>query len=185
MRKLIALVEQRDKFLGDRGRLVNRLGHALKQYYPQVLEWFNEHHTVVFCDFLSRWPTLTQVKRARKANLERFFKSHHVHSVQLIEKRITAIKAAMPLTADPAVIEPHRLQVEILIEQLRITIKALKRFDDEIAATAHSCLITICCSARYPVLRRSWHRDCWPRSVKTGNAIRTPMPCRCTQGSRR
>ena len=69
MRKLIALVEQRDKFLGDRGRLVNRLGHALKQYYPQVLEWFNEHHTVVFCDFLSRWPTLTQVKRPAKQAL--------------------------------------------------------------------------------------------------------------------
>ena len=29
------------------------------------------------------------------------------------------------------------MQVEILIEQLRITIKALKRFDDEIAATAN------------------------------------------------
>ena len=105
MRKLIGLVEQRDKFLGDRGRLVNRLGHALKQYYPQVLEWFSEHNTVVFCDFLTRWPTLTQVKRARKASLERFFKSHHVNSAELIEKRIT--------------------------------IKALKRFDEEIAATAN------------------------------------------------
>ena len=65
MRKLIGLVEQRDKFVSDQGRLVNRLGHALKQYYPQVLEWFSEHNTVVFCDFLSRWPTLNQVKRAR------------------------------------------------------------------------------------------------------------------------
>ena len=136
MRKLIGWVEKRDKFSADQGRVVNRLGHALKQYYPQVLEWFNQHNTVVFCDFLNRWPTLMQVKRARKASLERFFKSHHVNSAPLIEKRITAIKAALPLTADPAVIEPHRLQVEILIEQLRITIKALKRFDDEIAATA-------------------------------------------------
>ncbi len=136
MRKLIALVELRDKFVSDQGRVVNRLGHALKQYYPQVLEWFNEHNTAVFCDFVSQWPLLNRAKRARKASLERFFKSHHVHSAQLIEKRITAIKVAMPLTADPAVIEPHRLQVEILIEQLRITIKALKRFDDEIAATA-------------------------------------------------
>ena len=138
MRKLIGLVEQRDKFVSDQGRLVNRLGHALNQYYPQVLEWFSEHNTVVFCDFLSRWPTLTQVKRARKASLERFFKSHHVHSSALIEKRITAIKAAMALTADAAVIEPHRLQVEVLIEQLRITIKALKRFDDQIAVTAQT-----------------------------------------------
>jgi transposase len=137
MRKLIGLVEQRDKFVSDQGRVVNRLGHALRQYYPQVFEWFSEHNTVVFCDFLSQWPTLTQVKRARKASLERFFKSHHVHAAELIERRITAIKTAMPLTLDPAVIEPYRLQVEVLVEQLRITIKALKRFDDEIAATAH------------------------------------------------
>ena len=41
MRKLIGLVEQRGKFASDQGRVVNRLGHALKQYYPQVLEWFN------------------------------------------------------------------------------------------------------------------------------------------------
>ncbi len=135
MRKLIGLVEQRRKFAADQGRVVNRLGHALKQYYPQVLEWFSEHNTVVFCDFLTQWPTLTEVKRARRTRLERFFKDHNVRFGQVIEERITAIKAAMPLTLDPAVIEPHRLQIEILIEQLRVTIMALKRFDDEIAAT--------------------------------------------------
>ena len=135
MRKLIGLVEQRRKFAADQGRVVNRLGHALKQYYPQVLEWFSEHNTVVFCDFLTQWPTLTQAKRARRTRLERFFKDHNVRFGQVIEERITAIKAAMPLTLDPAVIEPHRLQIEILIEQLRVTIMALKRFDDEIAAT--------------------------------------------------
>ncbi len=135
MRKLIGLVEQRRKFAADQGRVVNRLGHALKQYYPQVLEWFSEHNTVVVCDFLTQWPTLTQAKRARRTRLEHFFKDHNVRFGQVIEERITAIKAAMPLTLDPAVIEPHRLQVEILIEQLRVTIMALKRFDDEIAAT--------------------------------------------------
>ncbi len=44
MRKLIGLVEQRDKFVSDQGRVVNRLGYALQQYYPQVLEWFSEHN---------------------------------------------------------------------------------------------------------------------------------------------
>ena len=38
--------------VASKAELVNRLGHALKQYYPQVLEWFNHHNTVVFCDFL-------------------------------------------------------------------------------------------------------------------------------------
>ena len=55
---------------------------------------------------------------------------------RVIEDRIAAIKAASPLTHNEAVIEAHRLQVEILIEQLRLTIQALKRFDEEITAIA-------------------------------------------------
>ena len=42
----------------------------------------------------------------------------------------------MPLTLDAAVIEPHCLQVESLIEQLRVTITALKRYDEAIASLA-------------------------------------------------
>lgn len=135
MRKLMALVEHRYKVLCDQRRMVNRLGHALKRYYPQVLEWFRRHNTAVFCDFVARWPTLQQVKRARSNRLKRFFEEHNVRFVDLIEARIRAIKEAVSLTEDEAVVEPHRLQVEVLIEQLRLTIDALKRYDDEIAAT--------------------------------------------------
>ncbi len=42
MRKLMALVEHRYKVLCDQRRMVNRLSHALKRYYPQVLEWFSQ-----------------------------------------------------------------------------------------------------------------------------------------------
>jgi transposase len=64
MRKLCMLVEQRRRLVGDKTRYTNRLGNALKQYYPQALQWFEQRDTVVFCDFLTRWPTLIQVKRA-------------------------------------------------------------------------------------------------------------------------
>lgn len=136
IRKLRYLVEARDRIRGDQSRCVNRLIQALKQYYPQAVDWFNDHNTLVFCDFLKQWPTLATVKRARKARLERFFKEHNVRFARLIEDRIQAIKAATPLTHDEAVIEAHRLQVEILVEQLRLTIKAMKRFDEQIAAIA-------------------------------------------------
>jgi transposase len=138
MRKLRYLVEARDRVRGDQSRCVNRLVQALKQYYPQVIEWFNEHNTIVFCDFLKQWPTLTKARRARRTRLERFFKEHNVRFARLIEERIQAIKAATPLTHDEAVIDAHRLQVEILVEQLRLTIHALKRFDEEIIAIAES-----------------------------------------------
>jgi transposase len=136
MRKLIYLVEARDRLKGDQSRFVNRLIQALKQYYPQALDWFSERNTVLFCDFLIQWPTLEKVKRARKTKLETFFKCHNVRFAQVIEARIDAIKAATPLTHDEAVIQAHRLQVEALVEQLRLTIQAMKRFDKEIVATA-------------------------------------------------
>ena len=37
---------------------------ALKEYFPQVLEWFKDKDTFVFCDFVTRWPTLKQAQRA-------------------------------------------------------------------------------------------------------------------------
>jgi hypothetical protein len=39
----------------DRIRITNRLRNALKQYYPQSLEWFvHGVDTVMFCDFIDR-----------------------------------------------------------------------------------------------------------------------------------
>jgi transposase len=138
MRKLRYLVEARDRIRGDQSRCVNRLVQALKQYYPQVLVWFNEHNTIVFCDFLKQWPTPSTARRARRTRLERFFKQHNVRFARLIEERIQAIKVATPLTCDEAVVDAHLLQVEILVEQLRVTNHAVKRFDEEIAAVAES-----------------------------------------------
>ena len=136
MRKLCMLVEQRRRLVGDKTRFTNRLGNALKQYYPQALQWFEQRDTVVFCDFLTRWPTLIQVKRARKATLTTFFKVHNVRFERVIEARLCAIKSASPLTRDMAVITAYQLQAEALVEQLRVTLKALARFDAEIATTA-------------------------------------------------
>ena len=136
MRTLIYLVEQRRQLVNDKIRFTNRLGNALKQYYPQALAWFEQRDTPLFCDFLARWPTLTQVKRARRASLERFFWDHNVRFPQVVQKRVCAIKAATALTEDQAVISAYRLQVEVLTEQLRTTLQAIDRFDRQIAQLA-------------------------------------------------
>lgn len=134
MRKLMALVEHRFKVLCDQRRTVNRLGHALKAYYPQVLDWFREKNTVLFCDFLTEWPTLQQLKRARASRIRRFFEDHNMRRQAVIERRLEAIKTSMPLTEDESVVEPYRLQVEVLIDQMRTTIQYLKRYDEETTA---------------------------------------------------
>ena len=136
MRTLTYLVEQRRQLVGDKTRFVNRLGDTLKQYFPQALDWFEQRDTPLFCDFLTRWPTLAQVKRARKASLETFFKTHNVRFDTVIDARIRGIKAAKPLTLDVAVITAHQLQALAQVNQLRITLQAIDRFDDEIATIA-------------------------------------------------
>jgi transposase len=138
MRKLLRLVEQRRRLVGEKCRTTNRLTDALKQYYPQALECFETRDTGIFCDFLTRWPTLRQAQQARKTTLENFFREHHVPSLSVTQRRITALKNALPLTEDPAVIEPNALLVQALLEQLRVTLQAVKRFDAEIVLVAET-----------------------------------------------
>jgi transposase len=136
MRSLVSLVERRRQLVGDQTRLTNRLCDTLKQYYPQALEWFDDRGTVLFCDFLERWPTLRSVRQARTAALETFFHAHHCRSASRISARIESIRAAAALTDDPAIIDPCRLHVRALVAQLRAVLAAIVQFDREIAQVA-------------------------------------------------
>ena len=136
MRTLLYLVEQRRQLVGDKGRFVNRLTNTLKQYYPQALDWFEQHDTPLFCDFISRWPTCLMARRARKTSLDTFFQQHNVRFAQVIDERIRAIKTAQPLTDDVAVITAHQLQALALVDLLRASLQAIDRYDAQIAQLA-------------------------------------------------
>ena len=132
VRALTALVEQRRTLVADKVRYTNRLTAALKHYYPQVLEWFDDKDTRLFCNFIERWPNLAAVKRARRDTLTRFFHQNGVRRQAVVERRIAAIKAAIPLTTDPAVIEPQQFLVMSLIHRLALTLGYLAKYDREI-----------------------------------------------------
>jgi transposase len=136
MRALAQLVEHRRRVLGDKVRITNRLTSPLKNYFLQVLQWFQDKDTVIFCDFLSRWPTLKAAQRARRSPLESFFREHHVRSADVIAPRINAIKAAIPLTTDEGIITSNVRLVQALVSQLRATLQAIQDFDNAIAQHA-------------------------------------------------
>lgn len=136
MRALEQLVEMRRRLVDDRTRLTNRLTSALKNYFPQPLQWFDDKDSLLFCDFLQRWPTLKAAHLARRSTLERFFHEHNVRKSALIEQRIQAIHGAVALTNDEAVIQPCALLVTALTAQLRATLQAIDLFDHEIAERA-------------------------------------------------
>ncbi|MEO8746183.1 MAG: IS110 family transposase [Rhodanobacter sp.] len=136
MRTLSYLVQQRRVLVDDRKRTVNRLCYALKQYFPQALDWFEDRDTPLFCDFLTRWPTLQQVKRTRATTLERFFHEHNVRREHLVARRVEGVKSAIPLTDDVAVIQSFQLLATTLVDQLRALLRSIVRFDEEIALVA-------------------------------------------------
>jgi len=136
MRALAQLVEARRRLVGDKVRITNRLTSALKNYFPHVLRWFEDKDTVIFCDFLSRWPTLKAVQLAHRATLKTFFRDHHVRSAEVITQRLQAIKAATPLTTDEGILTPNVLLVQALVAQLRVTLQAIADFDHAIAQHA-------------------------------------------------
>lgn len=136
MRSLAALVEARRGLAEQTLRITNQLVSTLKQYYPQVLDWFEDRNTRLFCDFLTRWPTLLHVKRARRVTLEEFFRQHSVRRGYLIDRRIEGIKVATSLTNDPAIVGPARLMMHTLVAQLRVLLDSLQQYDSEIDATA-------------------------------------------------
>jgi transposase len=116
MRTWPRLVEQRRTLVADKVRLTNRRTDALQPYVPQVLAWFTDTDTVVFCDVLTRWPTLKQAQQARKARLTAFFHDHNVRDPHIVEARLQAIRQATPLTVEAGVIVPNRLLVEVLVQ---------------------------------------------------------------------
>jgi transposase len=120
MRALRQWVESRRMLVGEKVRLTNRLTAALKNYYPQVLDWFEDKDTAVFCAFLERYPTLKEAQAATAQELTQFFRTHHVVRRSAMTRRIAQIAASgIPLTEDPGIVEPMQWLVQTLIGQLK------------------------------------------------------------------
>jgi transposase len=133
-RTLQLLVEHRRRLVADQTRTSNRLTALLKGYFPQVLAWFPDIRTELVCEFLLRWSSLEALKGVRRATLEKFFRLHNSHRKAMLETRLDAIKEAVPLTTDAAVINSSVLMVKALASQMRTTLTAVHEFDRRIEA---------------------------------------------------
>ena len=133
VRKLAFLVEERRRLVDEKKRYVNRLINALKQYYPQPLEWFTHRDSQLFVEFIIRWPSLDKIKRAKPDTIARFLTSRGSFA-KLVAPRLEAIKDAKPLTHDSVIIEFNKLLVLTLSNQLLPLITAIKTFEQEIKA---------------------------------------------------
>jgi transposase len=135
-RLLLLLVEDRRQLVDDKTRLALRLQDCLKQYFPQLVKWFDVD-TPLVADLLKQWPDLQHLQRCHDGTLRKFFRQHHCGE-KLMGERIEAIRAAVPATNDPAVLEAGSMKARHLtqsIATLRDQITCLERRRDELVAS--------------------------------------------------
>lgn len=135
VRKLDLLNQHRRTIVDDITRLTNRLSGYLKSYYPQALSLAGALNTVQACDFLEKWPSLLQLKKAKLQQVENFYRKHNCRSTKRISERIDSIKKAVPITEDSAIVSVYQLTVKSLVGQLRALLSSLEHFDSELRAT--------------------------------------------------
>lgn len=132
-RELRQWVESRRMLVGEKVRLTNRITAALKSYYPQVLDWFEDKHTLAFCAFLEQFPNLESAQAATSEALRQFFRSHHIIRRATIQRRTQQIQAAgPPLTQNRAIIQPAQALTQGLVALLKVVLQQLIEFETQI-----------------------------------------------------
>jgi transposase len=131
-RALQKLVEFRRELVNQRVAFTNQLTQAIKEYFPQALDWGGDIDRVMMCDFLSKWPTLEKIKMAKPETIRTFYRQHRCRSSERIEERLQAIGSATALTKDPAVIETSVCMVQAIVRSLYPLMESIARLDKEI-----------------------------------------------------
>jgi transposase len=137
--RLQNLVEERRKLVDEKTEQTNRLTSHLKIYFPQMLDWFERLDTELVCALLERWPTLEELQKVPPAKLRSFFRKHHCRDQELVERRIIAIRQAIPAIRDRAVVEAKSMVVKVIVQLVRSLIEGIAGLDEKIgeAAAAH------------------------------------------------
>jgi transposase len=138
-RRVQNLVEERRKLVDEKTAQTNRLTGDLKIYFPQMLDWFERLDTELVCALLERWPTLEELQKVPPTRLRTFFHKHHCRDQELIERRILAIRQAIPAIRERAVIEAKGMVVKVIVQVIPCLVQGIADLDKKIeeAAAAH------------------------------------------------
>ena len=139
-RGLRMLSEQRREWVEQRVGLENHLRQRLKETYPLALQLFpGDLHAENCLAFLAKFPTLRKCSGPRRSNWPSGFPSiaaaaDDPPAEELRRQQVQAIRQAMPLTKDRAVIEHARLVICHVVAQIQSLSRAIAECDQRIAA---------------------------------------------------
>jgi transposase len=133
VRQLQLLCEARRGWVEQRTAFEQQLIDALKGYFPLALDLVGDVGGQMCGELLRRWPSLAALRRVKPDTLRCFFRHHHVHPTGEIERRLSAIRSAVALTDDPAIVSALSLQATALVAQLAVVRATIANYDQSIA----------------------------------------------------
>jgi len=135
-RKIRMLSEQRRSLVDQRTAFTHALSATLKEYFPQVLQWFGSETSPHLRAFVSRWPTLEQARDASEDQLTATLKSSGKRKASVAAREVKEkIRAAVALTYDRAIIEVQSLHARSLIALIEPLDEQIAKYDQAIAGT--------------------------------------------------
>jgi transposase len=133
-RHLALLVQDRREAVNECTRLGEQLLDTLKNYFPAMIDLAGPDLTTrLACDLILRWPDLATLQRAKVQTLRRFFYARNFRHSKMLEKRLEALQAAVPLCEDVAIIGAGRLKATRLARAILALLPAIKQYDLQIA----------------------------------------------------
>lgn len=134
-RKLRLLTETRRLLVDQRTARTHALAEALKQYFPQALQWFGGESSPLLRAILRVWPTLEQLREVTVEELVEVLRALRRRKISAVAKQvIERLRVAVPLTHDRAILEARSMYVQTLIALIEPLETEIDRYDDAIAA---------------------------------------------------
>lgn len=132
-RELRMLAEHRRALVDQRTAATHALAAALKNFFPQALQWFGGEAAKLLLAALKQWPTLADLQSAPSAELEQLFRAHRCRKVEARVKALNELRAsAVPLLRDATAVrgwsryaQAQIALVEVLDAQIAIYDQAL------------------------------------------------------------
>jgi transposase len=129
--ELKMLTRDQHRVVRHKTRLLNQLTNTLKEYYVRPLEVFEDLETEIALDFLQQYPTPAHLSALKCKEFNRFATQQHSLSKQRCEQLWEKLQKPQ-LTVPEHVVRAKAQLLEVLIEQLRASIKAVKIYNHKV-----------------------------------------------------
>jgi len=135
--ELKILTRDYDRLVGEQTSQINQLKGTVKEYYPRFLEVFEDVTEEAALDFLRTYPSPETLERLTKRQWQQFAKDHRITSRRSMEMWERMQKQMLPMP--PHVVRAKSRLVEVLVEQLSVTVKAVKAYRAEVEHFFANC----------------------------------------------